>query len=202
MIKQDPKQAGQVRSEPSNGFSTAVLGTLALGVVGAVLALVFDVALPVQPTASALLLGVAATLPMALFFVLFVGTKHPRVSAFREDQLKFFAGMPYLFTPSRVVILALLAGINEELLFRGFLQPYADRFMPTTVAIVVTNVLFGLLHARTFLYMIITTLIGIYLGFVLVWTDSLIAPMTAHALYDIIALEWTRRLLKSRGFLN
>ena len=46
---------------------------------------------------------------------------------------------------------------------------------------------------RTALYAIIATLIGIYLGVLFVLTDNLLTAITCHAVYDWVALEYTRR---------
>ncbi len=46
---------------------------------------------------------------------------------------------------------------------------------------------------RTILYAIIAGLVGVYLGVLFAVTDNLLAPMAAHALYDAVALEYTRR---------
>ena len=47
-------------------------------------------------------------------------------------------------------------------------------------------------------YFAFATLIGIYLGGLLLWTDSLLVPIVAHAVYDFIALlygtRWSNRL--------
>ena len=55
---------------------------------------------------------------------------------------------------------------------------------------------------RTVLYAIIAGLVGVYLGVLYEATGNLLAPMTAHALYDAVALEYTRRAIinyRARG---
>jgi membrane protease YdiL (CAAX protease family) len=45
-------------------------------------------------------------------------------------------------------------------------------------------------------YAILAALIGLYLGLLLIWTGSLLAPAVAHGLYDFIALLY---LVRSDG---
>ncbi len=93
--------------------------------------------------------------------------------------------------------LALLAGIGEELLFRGVLQGWIGRWNGW-VGLVVTNLLFGLAHAVTPRYFLFAGLIGIYFSWLHAgWPGSpspfgppnLLRPMIAHALYDFVAFQ-------------
>lgn len=60
-------------------------------------------------------------------------------------------------------------------------------------AIVLSNIVFGLLHMRTVLYAVIAGSLGVYLGVLYLVTDNLLAPIMTHMLYDLVALEYTRR---------
>jgi uncharacterized protein len=80
------------------------------------------------------------------------------------------------------------AGFGEEWLFRGVLQP--------VVGLVVASVLFGLAHvggSRMLPFGVWATLMGFVLGSLTVVTGGLVAPMVAHGLYDMLALEYIRR---------
>lgn len=94
--------------------------------------------------------------------------------------------------------MAIGAGVSEELLFRGVLQTWSDRFLPLAFAILATNVLFGALHARTVLYAVIAGFVGVYLGVVFEASGNLVAPIVTHALYDAVALELARRAMAAR----
>ena len=53
---------------------------------------------------------------------------------------------------------------------------------------------FGGMHAITFSYVVLATLVGVYLGCVWLWADhNLLAIVITHALYDFIALLWLLR---------
>jgi membrane protease YdiL (CAAX protease family) len=78
-----------------------------------------------------------------------------------------------------VAMMALLPAVCEETLFRGFiLTGFQNRWGPTT-AVILTGVLFGLFHLDPYRYLP-TSLLGIMIGAIVVWTGSLWAGMTAH----------------------
>jgi uncharacterized protein len=86
-----------------------------------------------------------------------------------------------------IVLVSLLAGMGEELLFRGVLQPLAG--MPAASAI------FGAVHVggRGFLgYGLWAACIGALFGWLMVATGGLLAPIVAHAVYDALALAYVR----------
>ncbi len=136
--------------------------------------------------------GVAATLPLLGFLVWFSKTRLRVFVDFRQSQIELFANIGISFTPLRIVLLATGAGISEEFLFRGVLQSAID---PLWAAIIVPNILFGMLHARTLLYAVTAGLVGIYLAVAFALTGNLLAPVLTHILYDLVALEYTRRAI-------
>ena len=99
------------------------------------------------------------------------------------------------------LVLAAMAGLCEELMFRGFLQVWlagdqaasmgSIRFV---VALLGSNLVFGLLHPLTCMYVLLVAATGCYLG-VVGWLDpipetghpNLIVPVIAHGVYDWIA---------------
>ncbi len=87
-----------------------------------------------------------------------------------------------------IVFLALLAGICEEVLFRGLLYQWI-RAWNVTLAILVCNLLFALAHSITPLYAMLAGFIGLYLTALMTvdTTPNLLIPITAHAAYDFVA---------------
>ncbi|MEZ5921490.1 MAG: CPBP family intramembrane glutamic endopeptidase [Parvularculaceae bacterium] len=140
--------------------------------------------------------GVAATIPLLVFLAWFARTELGVMKRFRDSQIEFFSNIGFEFTNLRIVLLAIVAGVGEELLFRGALQGAAMRTMPLSLAIILPNIIFGILHARTLLYALIAALIGVWLGLVAHITAGLIAPIIAHGLYDLVAFDYTRRELR------
>ncbi|HUG93823.1 MAG TPA: CPBP family intramembrane glutamic endopeptidase [Planctomycetaceae bacterium] len=84
--------------------------------------------------------------------------------------------------------LAVLAGISEELLFRGVLQPWIGRW-GQTAGLVGSNLIFGLAHCITPTYAVVAGLVGVYLGLLLELEGeaNLLIPITTHAVYDFLA---------------
>lgn len=102
-------------------------------------------------------------------------------------------------SPLELVLLAALAGFAEEILFRGVLQAGLARAMPESVALVVASAAFGLAHFITPAYAVLAGLAGLYLGGLFLLQGSLTAPIVAHAVYDIVALNYVVRLYRDQS---
>jgi uncharacterized protein len=132
--------------------------------------------------------GILATLPMLL---LFAASWNSSWKTFREirEFLRDVLG-PLLDDCGLldIITLALLAGVCEEVLFRGLIWQYLN-VHNAVLALLLTNLLFGLAHSVTPLYAIVAGIVGIYLTLLMSIGDSpnLLIPMTAHSLYDFIA---------------
>ena len=99
-----------------------------------------------------------------------------------------------------LVLLAVVAGFGEELLFRGVLQPWLGRIHPAA-GWIGTNLLFGLVHGVTPLYAVLAALFGVYLswlGYGLAETN-LARPIITHAAYDYIAFLLIVREFRRRN---
>lgn len=86
-----------------------------------------------------------------------------------------------------ILLVSAVAGLGEELLFRGVLQPL--------VGVAAASVLFGAVHigGRSFVgYGLWAMCIGALFGWLTVATSGLAAAVVAHALYDAVALTYVR----------
>jgi uncharacterized protein len=118
-----------------------------------------------------------------------------------------------LFKNCRVIELAcisLLAGLGEEMLFRGVLQPaltdwigaglsrlHGGASVPSSAEWLAAGgvaVLFGLAHAVNRGYALLAAAIGFYLGWLYMITGDLTLPVATHALYDFLALVYIAKL--------
>lgn len=99
--------------------------------------------------------------------------------------------------PTAVFAVALMAGISEELLFRGVIQGGLSDVLGLLGALAVASLLFGLAHAVTRIYFLMTCLMGLYLGWLYLATGNLLVPVLVHFLYDWIVLSWY--LSRTRG---
>jgi membrane protease YdiL (CAAX protease family) len=187
------------------GFRLAVVVEGALGLVAIGLAKLFGVPLRDQfaalPRAAFdhLLWGMLATLPMlVLFWVMLDARWRPLVEL--KQQVR--AMIRELFPRARVLelaIIAILAGVCEELLFRGVLQSLFTRWTTPLVGLIVASLVFGALHAVSRLYFALATVIGAYLGWLLVEFNDLTVPIVAHGLYDFVALLYLTRTQESEA---
>ena len=184
-------------SSDEGAFVTVLGGTLFLAVIAVILSLLLRTPLPpqIELNANDVFIGIIATLPLALLLAWFSNTKIRPLAEFRRSQIEFFYKMKSVFTPTRIILLAIAAGISEELLFRGVMQPWLDKFIPLPAAIIVSNIIFGLLHVRTMLYAVAAGLVGVYLGVLYAITGNLLTPIIVHIIYDAIAFEYTRRAI-------
>jgi membrane protease YdiL (CAAX protease family) len=141
----------------------------------------------------AALYGVLAALPMLVLFL--AALRWPvgplaRVKRFSEQVL-----YPLLAPCSVLDLLgiSLLAGLGEEMLFRGVFQGVFARWMGPLMGLALASVLFGVMHAVTTTYAVLAALMGAYLGWLWTATDNLLAPAVTHALYDFVVLLYLLR---------
>ncbi len=152
-----------------------------------------------QAAADAFPWGLAASIPLLVALVLMV--RYP-VGPLRgllkltEEMIVPMFGQCSLVD---LALIALAAGVGEEMLFRGAVQEaISHRFNPLT-GLLAASTLFGLMHPISTTYVALAGLIGLYLGCLFQATGSLIAPITAHAVYDFLALAYlVRRPLSPR----
>lgn len=169
------------------------------------IALVFSIFTKIHPLSTfalsplALVQSVVTLIPMLIMLTILKKTTHPHFTAFRDKQIEVFSKIGFRFTPMRIFLMSLGAGIGEEMLFRGALQGWLSEFSPIILAIALPAVIFGALHNANLTYMVIASLIGVYLGVSFVITDNIAVPIMAHALYDIIALHSTSVLIVARN---
>ena len=92
-------------------------------------------------------------------------------------------------------MLAAIAGISEEVLFRGVIQPWLETAWGASAGLIASNIIFGLVHAITPLYTVLATLVGIFLGLALDYGGerNLLIPIIIHGLYDFLAFMFLMR---------
>ncbi len=89
-----------------------------------------------------------------------------------------------------VIVVSALAGVGEELLFRGVIQSGLSASFGVWPGLLVASVLFGGMHALSRAYFVLATLMGLYLGTLYQATGNLLLPAIVHGLYDAIAIGY------------
>lgn len=89
--------------------------------------------------------------------------------------------------------LAVLAGVGEELLFRGVIQGWVSEYLGRVVGILAGGVIFGLAHALSRAYFTVAAALGMVFGVAYAITDSIQLVMVWHAVYDLVVIFILRR---------
>jgi len=172
------------------GFFPATLLEASVGVVAVALGWVFGL----QPAASlglsvsGISLGLVATLPMLGGFVALRKSQWPALKQIREsleEMIPFIIPDPSL---PRLALISTVAGLGEELFFRGLIQGGLAKTLGDGTGLIVASLLFGLAHPVSRAYVVIASVIGVYLGGLWLISGSLLIPVVAHAAYDFCAL--------------
>lgn len=90
-----------------------------------------------------------------------------------------------------ILVIALLAGIGEELLFRGVLQKIFIKWTGNIhIGIILTAVIFSAIHLQFFGFLP-RLMLGALLGYLFVWSKSLWVPIAAHAFNNALVVIFT-----------
>ena len=172
------------------GFYAALMcAAVVVGVLGG-----WDVFAPGDPALLALIVGVGAACGTVALGVL-VYRLSPALRGL-SDELA-----PQLVDGSRrrdLVLVSVASGVGEEVFFRGALQP--------GLGLVVTSLLFGVLHVgpdrRYLVWTTWAVAAGFLFGALYAWTGGILAPATAHVLHNASTLllgRWSRQKRARRG---
>ncbi len=87
-----------------------------------------------------------------------------------------------------LVLIAFLAGVGEELFFRGWLQNFLAAKWGIWPGILLASAIFGVVHYLSSTYAVYAFLTGLYLGLIYQVFGNVYIVMLVHGLYDLIAL--------------
>jgi membrane protease YdiL (CAAX protease family) len=183
-------------AEPAKSPSfllAALLSSGSMAVFALVLGAALDADLPSQlrPDVEGLVLGALLTVPLIAMLLAIMAAPLPFLRRFRDRQIGDFTEKNVDFGWLAVILISFGAGFGEELLFRGVVQHWLTGQIGTFLGIAATSVLFGIVHGPRLGYILISGLIGAYLGTAYALSGSLLAVALAHFLYDIYALRVT-----------
>lgn len=150
-------------------------------------------------SAEGVLLGVLWALPLLVVLVFLRQWRTGAVGRFNQTVDELLVPLFSELAIWQFALISLLAGVGEELLFRGILQQFLAGPLSEIWAIALTSIVFGVAHLVTPLYGVLAGLVSIYLGWLLVRYENLAVPMVTHAVYDFVALAYLARPQKYEG---
>jgi membrane protease YdiL (CAAX protease family) len=190
------------RIAPSNASKRALYAGFAveggLGVLAAAIAWLAGIPLAgeIRLSSGSLAWGLAGTLPMLAALAVLIRVPWRPIARIREIVRTFASQLLLSASWLEIAILCVLAGVGEELLFRGVVQTLIAGWSNQPIGILASGVLFGAVHFLTKTYFVLAVAVGCYLGWLYVATTSLTAPIVAHAVYDFVALAIILRSLR------
>lgn len=162
----------------------AVLAIVLAGWIGIDLAaaMVFDL-----PTLN---WAVVTTLPLIVTMIVLTRSQWDWVKTLNEPVETYLRPLMQGLPPGSLLLVALSAGVGEELLFRGVIQQGLTDWMGPAIGLVLSSVVFGLAHALNRYYVLVTLVMGLYLGLLYQASQNLVLVMAVHVLYDWVVLRY------------
>lgn len=138
---------------------------------------------------NAVFYGLFATLPLCMLFLAMQQLPIEAVQKIRQVLLDTLGPLMHKYNWADLLILSAIAGVSEEILFRGVIQPWMENSWGLMIGLIASNILFGLVHAVTPLYAVLAMSMGIYLGLFLDYgaERNLLTPIVIHTVYDFLA---------------
>lgn len=157
-----------------------------------ILALVFriDLGSQIQFSVEAVNWAVVGTIPLLLSVWVLADTRWAWAAELERLMRQIVVPLFRRAPAGTLFLVSLLAGVGEELLFRGVIQGGLSGWLGPWPALILASVFFGLMHALTRAYFIVATLMGLYLGLFFMWTGNLLIPILIHFLYDWVVLRY------------
>jgi len=144
-----------------------------------------------------IVIGTLAALPMVGAFLLLERRPPGWFSDVRQEATRLAGSLFRRASVAQLLLVSAVAGIGEELLFRGLLIGSVSQGagIGLPAALVLSSVVFGLAHPISRSYAVVAGVVGMYLGTTYLWSGGVLAPIVAHGLYDFVALWYLLREL-------
>ena len=146
--------------------------------------------------------GALAAVPLVLLFLLTlrwpIGPLKQIKSFCEQEFIPLLAGSSW----SDMALIALSAGVGEEMLFRGVLQSSLGAWLGIGWGLVIASLLFGLLHPISMPYIVVSAFVGLYLGGAFLLSGNLLTVMVTHSIYDFALMSYLLRYHYRGGPIN
>jgi membrane protease YdiL (CAAX protease family) len=134
-----------------------------------------------------IVIGTAGALLPFAFFLFLMSEGAGKIALLGSLRKIVTPGIKEIFSNTKLIdliVISLIAGISEEILFRGVLQ--------VKFGIVAASIVFGLVHCISTAYVIVAAAMGFYIGAFYYFSNSLLVPVQIHFIYDLGALIYLR----------
>jgi len=134
--------------------------------------------------------AVITTLPLIATMITLTRSDWAWVKTLNEPVETYLRPLMQGLPPGSLLLVALSAGIGEELLFRGVIQQGLTDWAGPGVGLMIASVIFGFAHALNRYYVLVTMVMGLYLGLLYQASQNLVLVTAVHALYDWVVLRF------------
>ena len=145
--------------------------------------------MPPRYTLNAIILGVSATYAVACILALIPFPEH-----WQELLSQTNSPITSSSTPVMFVMVAVMAPLWEELLFRGFILGSLKKVMKPWIAVLISALVFGFSHGSPFdmengnpIGFFYSLILGVLMGAMFVKFDSILPSLIFHAAYNFTA---------------
>lgn len=148
---------------------------------------------------DAIFYSLLATIPLVLGFAILISIRIRCLIELRKIAnffvVQYFRECSFL----QIVLVCGLAGIGEELFFRGLIQGGISNYFENSTfgiifGIAVASFLFAAGHALTRAYYFFALFTGIYFGLLYIISGNLLVPIISHAIYDYLVIWYFLKL--------
>lgn len=180
-------------------IAAAFVTEAVLVAVSLAISVLYGGAIQIGPSVEAALIGAFAAFPLlVLNHLLWRRSLQRPASLLAKFSREVIIPLCRELPPGWALVVALLSGGCEELLFRGALNSVCLDLMGQAPAALITSVLFAYVHfigsMRRYGGLVpLYTAVGLYLWAVCACSGSLFAAMAAHATYNFLAILLIRR---------
>jgi hypothetical protein len=149
-----------------------------------------------------LLWGALATIPLLGLFLFSLTSRWKPLRSIRRTMHRVILESMKHCSVLQILMICLLAGFGEELLFRGLIQEGLAAWIGGQagdwIGLFVGAIAFGLLHPISLTYILLVVIVGLYLGALMLYFDNLLVPIVVHTWYDFVAIRTLIRLHQRR----
>lgn len=183
----------------------AVISEVALVLIAYSVAWFYSLEVSWDTSFEAVVIGAAAAAPLLLGnHLLWSWTERNPDSVYARFSREVVVPLCKQVSAWDALLIAILSGIGEEVLFRGTLNMLFLRWGGVWFASILTSIAFAWVHfiGNTKRYggmLPLYTAVGAVLWLVWYTTDSLAAAAATHATYNFLAIVWIRRLAEHRS---